>query len=186
MSTYNAPAQTTDSRPATLGAMSVWVRFGAPTFALVGALTAAILVMRFGGGGALHAPNLSLIARASLPIRIHLVAAMLALGLGAVQMLAPKGTLPHRTVGWIWVVFMLTAALSSILIKVINPGHFSLIHILTAWTLIAAPLGVIAARRGKIGAHSRYMAGLFYMGLITAGAFTFLPGRLLYQVFFGH
>jgi uncharacterized membrane protein len=33
--------------------------------------------------------------------------------------------------------------------------------------------------------HSRSMTGLFYLGLITAGAFTFMPGRILYKVFFG-
>jgi uncharacterized membrane protein len=35
-------------------------------------------------------------------IQIHAFAAMAAFGLGIVQFAAPKGTLPHRTIGWIW------------------------------------------------------------------------------------
>ena len=33
-------------------------------------------------------------------IRVHAVAAMAAFGLGVVQPAAPKGTLPHRTLGY--------------------------------------------------------------------------------------
>jgi len=32
-------------------------------------------------------------------IRLHAAFAFAAIGLGAVQLLAPKGTLPHRTIG---------------------------------------------------------------------------------------
>ena len=31
---------------------------------------------------------------------------MAAFALGIVQFAAPKGTLPHRTIGWIWVLLM--------------------------------------------------------------------------------
>lgn len=36
-------------------------------------------------------------------IQLHAFAAMGALALGLVQFSLPKGTLPHRTMGWIWV-----------------------------------------------------------------------------------
>ena len=36
-------------------------------------------------------------------IPLHAFAAMAAFALGIVQFAAPKGTLPHRTIGWIWV-----------------------------------------------------------------------------------
>ena len=39
-------------------------------------------------------------------IPLHAFAAMAAFALGIVQFAAPKGTLPHRTVGWIWVGLM--------------------------------------------------------------------------------
>jgi len=161
------------------------VRRMTPVLAALGVAVAAILVI-FVGHGRLHAPDLTPILTASLQIRIHLAAAVLAFALGTVQMLAPKGTLPHRVMGWTWATLMMIVAIASIFIKVIYPGHFSYIHILTAWVLIATPLGVVAARRGNILAHARFMSGLYYFSLIVAGAFTFAPGRILFRVFFGH
>lgn len=55
------------------------------------------------------APLLDAIA----PIPLHAFAAMAALIVGIVQFAAPKGTLPHRTIGWVWVVLMLTISVSS-------------------------------------------------------------------------
>lgn len=156
-----------------------------PLIAAVGVGIAATLVAVLGHGH-LQAPDLSVVQRASPQIRVHLMVGLLALALGAIQMASPKGTLPHRVIGWIWVVLMMILAGTSIFIKVIFPGHFSFIHLLTAWTLLAVPLGVMAVRRGNMGAHTRFMTGTFYFGLITAGAFTFMPGRILYQVFFGN
>jgi uncharacterized membrane protein len=46
-------------------------------------------------------------------IPLHAFAAMGAFVLGIVQLAAPKGTLPHRTIGWIWVGLMLTVSVSS-------------------------------------------------------------------------
>jgi uncharacterized membrane protein len=46
-------------------------------------------------------------------IPLHAFAAMAAFVLGVVQFAAPKGTLPHRTLGWIWVVLLLSVAISS-------------------------------------------------------------------------
>ena len=50
---------------------------------------------------------------ASLVIQVHAFAAMSAFSLGIVQFAAPKGTLPHRTIGWIWVALMAIIAVSS-------------------------------------------------------------------------
>ena len=46
-------------------------------------------------------------------IPLHAFAAMGAFAIGLVQFAAPKGTLPHRTLGWIWVALMATVAISS-------------------------------------------------------------------------
>ena len=39
-------------------------------------------------------------------IPLHAFAAMTAFLLGVVQLAAPKGTLPHRTLGWVWISLM--------------------------------------------------------------------------------
>jgi uncharacterized membrane protein len=41
-------------------------------------------------------------------IQIHAFAALAAFAVGAVQLAAPKGTIPHRFVGWSWAALMLT------------------------------------------------------------------------------
>jgi hypothetical protein len=47
---------------------------------------------------------------ASAAIQVHAFAALAALAIGAAQLAAPKGTLPHRAVGWSWVTLMTIVA----------------------------------------------------------------------------
>jgi uncharacterized membrane protein len=119
-------------------------------------------------------------------IQVHAFAAMAAFTLGVVQLAAPKGTLPHRTVGWIWVVLMTTIAGSSFFIHQIRLwGPWSPIHLLSIFTLVSLPLAVLAAHRHRVPAHRRAMLSMFFGALVVAGAFTFLPGRIMYAVAFG-
>ena len=119
-------------------------------------------------------------------IQIHAFAALGAFGLGAIQLAAPKGTIPHRTVGWIWAVLMLTIVVSSFFIHQIRLwGPFSPIHLLSIFTLVMLPLAVLRARRHNVDGHRNAMLGLFFGALLTAGAFTFLPGRIMHAVAFG-
>ena len=57
--------------------------------------------------------SLAPLLNAALAIQLHAFAAMAAFVLGVVQLSAPKGTLPHRTVGWVWVVLMVIVATTS-------------------------------------------------------------------------
>jgi uncharacterized membrane protein len=132
-----------------------------------------------------HAPDWALLARQPWVIRLHIAAALAALLLGTVQLVGIKGTGLHRLIGWSWVVAMVTVAVSSLFIRQINPGAFSWIHLLSGWTLIALPMAIFAIRKGRVRSHASGMTWTFVGGLIVAGAFTFLPGRLLWEVFFG-
>lgn len=132
-----------------------------------------------------HAPDWALLARQPWVIQLHIAAALTALLLGTVQLVGIKGTGVHRLIGWSWVIAMLTVAVSSLFIRQINPGSFSLIHLLSGWTLIALPMALFAIRRGRVARHASGMTWTFIGGLIVAGAFTFLPGRLMWEVFFG-
>ncbi len=132
-----------------------------------------------------HAPDWALLARQPWVIQLHIAAALIALLLGTVQLVGIKGTGVHRLIGWSWVIAMLTVAVSSLFIRQVNPGSFSLIHLLSGWTLIALPMALFAIRRGRVARHASGMTWTFIGGLIVAGAFTFLPGRLMWEVFFG-
>jgi len=130
--------------------------------------------------------SLAPLLQAEPVIQIHAFAAMGAFALGVVQFAASKGTLPHRTVGWIWVTLMAVIAASSFFIhgfKLIGP--FSPIHLLSIFTLVMLPLAVLHARRHNVKMHRGAMIGIFVGALVVAGAFTFVPGRIMYAVAVG-
>jgi uncharacterized membrane protein len=119
-------------------------------------------------------------------IPLHAFAAMAAFVLGLVQLAAPKGTVPHRALGWVWVAMMASVALSSFWIHTIcQLGGFSVIHLLSVFVLVMLPLGVLRARRHQVQAHARTMKGLFLGALLIAGMFTFMPGRIMHSMVFG-
>jgi uncharacterized membrane protein len=119
-------------------------------------------------------------------IPLHALAAMSAFVLGLVQFAAPKGTLPHRTLGWIWVLLMACVAVSSFWIHQIRLiGPWSPIHLLSIFTLTMLPLAVWRAHRHRVADHRRIMIALFSGALVVAGLFTLLPGRIMHTVVFG-
>ena len=123
---------------------------------------------------------------ASPAIQAHAFAAMSAVALGIVQLSAPKGTLPHRTIGWIWVALMVVVGGSSFFIHGMRLfGLWSPIHLLSIFTLVALPLAVLAAHRHAVDRHRRAMISIFVGGLVVAGLLTFLPGRIMHAVAFG-
>jgi uncharacterized membrane protein len=151
----------------------------------VGLTIALAVIVLLGGRAHLHLPDLSLLADQPLVLKLHIAGAITALTIGTVLMFGPKGTTFHRTLGWTWVLAMLTTAVSTFFFPAVLKGHLSPIHALSAYVAIAVPMGVAFARRHDIRAHRRMMTGNFLFGLIVAGAFTFVPGRLMWRVFFG-
>ncbi len=111
----------------------------------------------------------------------HLAFALLAVALGATVLLRRKGDLTHKTIGWSWVLLMLSAALTSLFIQARD--RFSLIHIFSVVVLVMVPLAVLHIRRGRVRAH-RYTMTSVFAGLVIAGAFTLLPYRMLGQIVF--
>ena len=123
---------------------------------------------------------------AARAIPLHAFAAMAAFVLGTVQLTAPKGTLPHRALGWVWVALMLVVALSSLWIHQIRlVGPWSPIHLLSIFALVMLALGVMAARTHNVRRHKITMISIFFGALVIAGLFTFMPGRIMHAVIFG-
>ena len=130
--------------------------------------------------------TLAPLLNAAPAIPLHALAAIAAFALGLVQLLAPKGTLPHRTLGWIWVALMAVVAVSSFWIHQIRlVGPWSPIHLLSVFTPVMLVLGVWYARRHKVRGHRITMISIFAGALVVAGLFTFVPGRIMHAVVFG-
>jgi uncharacterized membrane protein len=130
--------------------------------------------------------TLAPLLEAAPAIPMHAFAAMAAFALGLVQFAAPKGTLPHRTVGWIWVALMATVAVSSFWIHQMRLlGPFGPIHLLSIFVLVMLPLAVWKAHHHQVGTHRRIMTSMFLGALVIAGLFTLMPGRIMHAVVFG-
>jgi uncharacterized membrane protein len=164
-----------------------WGLSGAFTLAvLVVAMTPAReAVLRVAAAGRLHAPDLSLLAALSLPIKIHLATALAALVLGAFLMAVRKGRTFHRVAGWAWVSLVSVTAGATLFITSLNHGSWSFLHLFTGWVLIGLPLAVFAAKRHVVVRHRRHMMGLFYGGFAINLFIAFIPGRTLWMMFFG-
>ncbi len=134
----------------------------------------------------LRAPEWRVFAELPLVTLIHVGGATSSLVLGGIVLFGPKGTPGHKVMGRIWVVTMMTTALSSFFMKSFAPmlGQFGPIHILSVWTFISLPRAIWFVRQGNVQAHLKTMRGL-YFGLCVAGVMTFIPGRTFYALLFG-
>ena len=108
---------------------------------------------------------------------VHMTAAILALVIGTLQLARAKGTSSHRMIGWTWVVLMFTVAITSLWIP--SFLHLTWIHLFTLLTLVSLPYALWRIRRGDVKAHAGAMKGRYIGGLVIAGVFTLVPGRLL-------
>ena len=167
------------------------IRFGVILLA-----TSGFIVLLMGGRGTayvgqaisharLHAPNLRLIAEAPIAIQIHLATVSAAVVLASVQMVGPKGRTFHRVMGWILSILLLVTAIASLFIPNPRGGLFNPFQIFSVWTLIAVPWAIVSAHRHDVRRHASIMTGLYLGALVIAGLLTFLPGRLMWRVFFG-
>ncbi len=118
-------------------------------------------------------------------IQIHVAAVVPAALLGAYLLVRPKGTPQHRLLGKIWLTLMAVTALSSFFIHQVNVFYgFSPIHVLSIFVLFGCWRAIANARKRNIEAHKRIVRGLYLGGIVGAGAFTFLPGRIMNEVVF--
>jgi uncharacterized membrane protein len=115
----------------------------------------------------------------------HIATILTAVILTPVMLLRPRGDRLHRRLGWAWVSAMALTAALTFWIRGINQGSLSLIHILSAWTLIQVPLIVWSARAHDLRRHRNTVRGMVAGALIVAGIFTFPFDRLLGRWLFG-
>ena len=120
----------------------------------------------------------------TIPIAIHLAAVVPAVVIGVIQLAAKKGTRPYKALGWVWVLAMAVAAVSSFWIfGIAKGGGYSWIHLLSVWTLFCLVAAIWFIRRGNVRAHKYFMVGTC-LGLAGAGFGALAPGRTLYLLFF--
>lgn len=115
-------------------------------------------------------------------IKVHILAAMLVIGLTPLQFWGfRKGSMPHRVAGYFWLGAMLAVAGTSFWIR----SHFSFsvlgfspIHLLSVWAIVSVGMAIHFARIRRISTHRKVLIGLS-TGFWVAGAFTLIPPRIM-------
>lgn len=131
--------------------------------------------------------NFEPLFNAPLAIQIHVAAVVPAAIIGLVIFLRRKGTRLHKALGRLWILLMIVTAISSFFIHQINlVGGFSPIHLLSILVLLGCARAVAAARKGQIGTHRRIVKSVYLGGILGAGLFAFMPGRIMNEVAFSH
>ena len=115
----------------------------------------------------------------------HILTILVALTLTPVMLLRRRGDRPHRAFGWVWAGALFLTALISFWVRTINPGGFSLIHLLSVLTIVQVPLIVRYARRHDWKKHRAAVRGMVTGALLVAGFFTFPFGRMMGSWLFG-
>ncbi|RPA58166.1 DUF2306 domain-containing protein [Shewanella frigidimarina] len=119
---------------------------------------------------------------------LHLATVVPAFFIGSYLLVVRKGTAKHKALGKIYMVLMLFTAIVSLFMPAqlgasfLN--HFGYIHLLSLLTLYAVPAGYFYIKKGNVRGHKRSMIILYCGGLIVAGTFAFMPGRLLHDWIF--
>lgn len=109
----------------------------------------------------------------------HLATIAVAMVLTPIMLLRRRGDWLHRRLGWLWAAAMFLTAVDSLFIRLINQGGFSIIHLLSIWTIIQVPVIVLAARRHDAARHKSAVRGMVVGALLVAGLFTLPFGRML-------
>jgi uncharacterized membrane protein len=120
---------------------------------------------------------------------VHLATIFPAFLIGTFLLFKRKGTRFHKQLGKVYMLLMLfTSSVTLLMPAEIGPtflNHFGFIHLLSLLVFICVIAAYVAARNGNIKIHKANMLGLYIGGLLVAGGFTFLPGRLLNGWVFG-
>ena len=132
--------------------------------------------------------NLAPLLNASLAIQLHVATVLPAFLLGTYLIFASrKGSPTHRKLGWLYLGLMVFTSITALFIHEINPNGwagFSLIHLFVPLTLFGIYNAVMGVRTSNLKRHRGAMLGVYVGGILIAGAFTFLPGRIMHAVVF--
>jgi uncharacterized membrane protein len=140
---------------------------------------------------------------APMLVQLHAFSALGAVVLGAAQLFAPKGTIPHRTVGWVWGLLVATMIFTAFFNHdILSFGPFNpkiccrdfscsrgsvrcgSIHILSVFVLLLLPFAILQAHLQNIVQHRLAMISLMVIMVLGAGL-TLLPTRIMHAVAFG-
>ncbi len=130
--------------------------------------------------------NLDVFLQAPWVVQLHASCAILALLVGLMQWFGPKGLLPHRMLGVLFVALILVVVVTALFIRNIFDGWFSPVHLFIPLALVGLWGLVRGYVRKDAHRHGHAAKGLLFGALLIPGIFAFIPGRLMFAVVFGN
>lgn len=119
---------------------------------------------------------------------LHLATIAPAFFIGSYLLINPKGTPIHKLLGKAYMILMILTAFITLFmpaqVGATLLNHFGFIHLFSLLTFVTVIGAYRSILKGNIQAHRVNMLGLYIGGIIIAGAFTFVPGRLLHTWLF--
>ncbi len=130
----------------------------------------------------LHAP---------LAVRVHVATVVPAALIGTwLIVFSRKGAPLHRALGYLCLTLMTVTAVTTLWVHQLMPNSpffgLSPVHLLVPLTFWAVYNAIVGARAHDIARHRRAMLALYIGGVFVAGGLTFIPGRIMGAVVFGH
>ncbi len=115
---------------------------------------------------------------------VHLATVVPCFLIGAWLLLRRKGTTLHKRLGRAYAVLILVTAIVTLpMPAAVGPrlfDHFGFIHLFSLLVLCCVPAAIYSIRRGNVAAHRGHMVGVYIGGILIAGTFALMPGRMLY------
>jgi len=134
--------------------------------------------------------SLAPLLAAPFAVQLHVFTVVPAFVLGTwLIFFSRKGARFHRAIGYVYLTLMTVTAIAALFIHEIPAIDivfgFGPIHLFSLVTLS----GVVGALRGawthNIKMHRGSMLGVYIGGILIAGTFAFLPGRIMHAMVFG-
>lgn len=127
---------------------------------------------------------------APFAVQLHVFTVVPAFFLGSwLIFFSAKGARRHRAVGYVYLSLMTVTAFAALFIHQIPAIDivygFGPIHIFSLVTLLGVAGALRGARTHNIKMHRGSMLGVYIGGILIAGTFAFLPGRIMHALVFG-
>lgn len=130
------------------------------------------------------------LVHASPAILLHVATVVPAAVIGTYLIfVSRKGAPWHRALGYIYLSLMTITAATTLWIHSLMPKGpffgFSPVHLLIPLVLFGVYGALRGARAHQVSRHRRAMLSVYFGGIFLAGGLTFLPGRIMHEIFFG-
>ncbi|OAI43942.1 hypothetical protein AYO42_01165 [Rhizomicrobium sp. SCGC AG-212-E05] len=134
--------------------------------------------------------SLAPLLAAPFAVQLHVFTVVPAFLLGTwLILVSRKGARRHRAIGYVYLTLMTITAIAALFIHQIPSIDiffgFGPIHIFSIVTLSGVVGALRSAWAHDVKGHRNAMLAVYIGGILIAGSFAFMPGRIMHAIVFG-